>query len=85
MPNTYAVDVRPNFRPKDLNCMQGKGIALGSADWMCDAAAANGYPDHGNARLVFARLQAGDMPPDAAWPQPKLDAYQKWMDDGFMP
>ncbi len=64
MPTTYAADIRPKIRPGDISCMNPRGYSIGDASWMCDAAAGSGYPDHGNARVVYAALAAGDMPPD---------------------
>ena len=83
MLNTYTRDVKPNFRPMDVSCMARKGVQLDSADWMCAPAAGNGFADHGNARHVFERLSDGSMPPDGGWDAAKLDAYSKWMTDGF--
>ena len=52
---------------------------------MCDPAAGNGYPDHGNARRVYSALARGVMPPNRRWPQDWLDIFQSWMTDGFNP
>lgn len=85
MPKTYADDIRPKIRQKDVNCMTPRGYAIGDVEWMCDAAASHGFDDHGNARTVFDQLSQGFMPPDGAWPQDWLDTYQAWMTDGFQP
>jgi hypothetical protein len=82
---TYAADVAPKFRPKDVACMARALVRLNEADWMCSDAATFGYPDHGNARVVFAKLSAGSMPPDGAWPSDWTETYRAWMDDGFQP
>jgi hypothetical protein len=85
MATTYAADIAPKFRPKDIACMAAFDVRLDDAAWMCGAAPSFGHPDHGNAREVFARLSEGSMPPDAAWPTPWTDAYRAWMDGGFLP
>jgi hypothetical protein len=83
MAKTFILDVLPLFRSGDVSCMTPMGIKLGDPDWMCDASPGNGFPDHGNARAVFAVLSRGSMPPDRPWSQTQLDAYQQWMRDGF--
>jgi hypothetical protein len=85
MPATFGADIRPLFRGQDIACMGRAGVRLDDAAWMCDAAAGHGFADHGNARIVHARLAAGNMPPDGAWPADRLAAYQQWMSDGFQP
>jgi hypothetical protein len=85
MTTGYADDILPLFRQIDINCMTSKGVHLGDAQWMCNAAAGGGFDDHGNARRVFAALSAGFMPPGNRWPQDWLDIYSNWMTDGFQP
>jgi len=82
---TYTADIAPKFRPKDIGCMTQHRIRLGDSAWMCSPAAAHGFADHGNARVVFGQLSAGSMPPDGAWPQDWIDTYQAWMSGGFEP
>ena len=83
MATTFTTKILPLFRRRDIGCMAQRGILIGSADWMCDPAATNNYPDHGNARRVYTALTRGIMPPDGKWPQDRLDTFQKWMDEGF--
>jgi hypothetical protein len=85
MAATFAGDIAPKFRPKDIGCMTPHGIRLGDTAWMCSAAASFGFDDHGNARVVFAQLSEGSMPPDGAWPKDWVDTYQAWIDGGFQP
>ena len=40
---TYAADIRPLFRERDLACMSPHDVQLDQVDWMCDAAAQHGY------------------------------------------
>jgi hypothetical protein len=75
-PLTYAHDIRPLFRDRDIACMTPRRIKLGDPTWMCVAA---------NAQRVFDVLQAGVMPPDGKWPDDKLTIFKNWMDTGLHP
>lgn len=85
MAMSFATGIFPLFRPADIACMAPRGVLIGSVDWMCDPAAAGGYPDHGNARRVFAALAQGVMPPNGKWSHEWLDTYERWMTGGFNP
>lgn len=85
MATSFAAEILPLFKPGDIGCMAPRGILIGSAEWMCDPAAANGFADHGNARRVYSALSRGVMPPNRPWPQESLDIFQRWMTDGFNP
>jgi hypothetical protein len=85
MPRSYAADIRPKFRETDIACMTPRRILVDSATWMCDPSGQFGYDDHGNARVVLERLQAGDMPPDAPWSPEWVATFEAWMSDGFRP
>lgn len=85
MPVTYAQDIQPKIRPKDIRCMTARGYLIGDSQWMCDPAPGNGFGDHGNARLVHSVLSEGRMPPDAPWPPDWIAAYQSWIDGSFLP
>src|SRR5688500_4161706 len=80
---TYVDTIRPKFRNVDIACMAPRGVKLSDATWMCDPAGNHGYPDHGNARRVYAELCRGAMPPGHKWSQDWLDEYQNWMTGGF--
>ena len=56
MATSFATDILPLFKPRDIGCMAPRGVLVASANWMCDPAAGNGYPDHGNARRVYSAL-----------------------------
>lgn len=60
------------------------GVKLDDAEWMCAPDASRGFSDHGNARSVFATLAAGSMPPDAAWPLSRLQAYEQRIQNGVL-
>lgn len=81
----FTKDILPMFRTGDIGCMTPKGVHIGDAQWMCDPGANHGFPDHGNARRVYAALSRGFMPPDGKWAQDRLDIYSRWMTDGFQP
>ena len=85
MTTGFAKDILPLFRPGDVRCMTAKGIRLGDAAWMCDAASHHGFGDHGNARRVYAALSAGFMPPGEPWSRDWLELYSAWMNGGFHP
>jgi hypothetical protein len=70
---SFAVDIRPLFREEDIECMQGMGVDLGDAAWMCVPA---------NAQSVYERVADGSMPPDEAWSQEKVSLFKSWMDAG---
>lgn len=80
---TFAKDILPLFRPKDINCMANFGVSLDDANYMCDATGDAAYADHANAREVFSKLSSGAMPPDGAWPAARVAIFQQWMADGF--
>jgi hypothetical protein len=82
---SFAEDILPLFKPGDIGCMAPRGVLLGSADWMCDPAAGDQYPDHDHARRVHAALSTGIMPPGRPWPQSSIDLFESWMADGFNP
>lgn len=70
---SFAGDIRPLFREEDIECMQGMGVDLGEAAWMCVPA---------NAQSVYERVADGSMPPDDAWPAEKVSLFKRWMDAG---
>jgi hypothetical protein len=53
---------------------------------MSDGAGDGAYPDHANARHVYAKLTGDEMPPGGPfWPQDRLLLFKDWMDGGFQP
>lgn len=87
MPKSYATDILPLFRDRDLACMARREVMLEDPAFMCAPAGDAHFPDHANARQVFARLtdEMRPMPPDGRWPRSQIDAYADWMADGFQP
>jgi hypothetical protein len=38
-----------------------------------------------NAPAIYARLAAGSMPCDGAWPAEQVARFQQWMNEGYNP
>ena len=90
MPVSFDADIKPLFRPRDINCMNGHGVRLANYGFMADPAGDENYPDHAHARKVFCFLSAGACAPRMPlggpyWSDAQLTLYQQWMDDGFLP
>ena len=75
-PVSFSTDIRPLFRPIDVNHMA----------WFCDLSKYEDVRD--KARDILDRLkgQGGvPMPPPTAggpWNAAKIGLFQKWIDDG---
>jgi hypothetical protein len=80
-----AKDILPVVRPGDMSRMTPKAVRLGDAQWMSDAAASDGFEDHGSARRVFAARSSGFMLPGHKWSADWLNVYSNWMADGLRP
>ena len=71
---SFAVDIRPLFRDKDVSAMKGAGLDLSS------------YEDvKKRARDIYARLGAKEMPCDGPWKEDRLQKLKQWMDSGMQP
>jgi hypothetical protein len=66
----YERDIRPLFREKDINSMS-PAFNLASYD---DVRA--------NADKILAKLAAGSMPCDGAWPPDRIALFRSWVDAG---
>lgn len=72
---SFATDIRPLFRHKDITSMQAAaGFDLSSYD---DVS--------GRADGILARLKAGEMPCDGAWPPTQVQLFADWIGDGKQP
>jgi hypothetical protein len=70
---TYARDIRPLFRDRDVSSMSS----------VFDLAS---YDDvRTNAESIYERLADGTMPCDGAWPAEDVQRFRTWIDDGFAP
>ena len=68
---SFARDIRPQFRAKDIQSMSS-AFDLGSYD---DVKA--------HAEEIYERLADGTMPCDGAWPAERVAAFKQWMDEGY--
>ena len=89
MTNSFAADVLPLFRSKDILCMGNMDIRLNEYQYMSDATGDSSHIDHANARHVLGHLSGDElpkMPPGGpAWSQEKLDTLKGWIDAGCAP
>jgi hypothetical protein len=70
---SFAEDIKPLFRPRDVNVMR----AIGGFDL-------HDYDDvKTNVDKIFARLSDGTMPCDGPWPQSDIELFKSWMDAGM--
>ena len=62
---TFLADIRPLFRDKDIDCMR----TFGGFDL-------SKYEDVWQfAQEILAKLEAGTMPPDGAWPPERIATF----------
>ena len=69
----FAAEIKPLFRPKDIQSMR-RHFDLGSYE---DVSA--------HADRILARLMAGTMPCDGAWPPQWLEVFERWVRGGKLP
>lgn len=70
---SFAEDIKPLFRPLDVNVMR----AIGGFDL-------HDYDDvKAKAQKILDRLEDGSMPCDGAWPLADIDLFKQWMDKGM--
>ena len=71
---SFATDIRPLFRDKDIKAMKPVGIDLSS------------YADvKKRAQDIYARLSAKGMPCDQPWSDSHLQMLKEWMQGGMAP
>ncbi|HVP81125.1 MAG TPA: hypothetical protein VMV04_24815 [Thermodesulfobacteriota bacterium] len=71
---SFASDIRPLFRDKDIKAMKPMGIDLSS------------YEDvKKHIRDIYARLSAKGMPCDEPWSDGHLQKLKEWMQSGMAP
>jgi hypothetical protein len=72
---SFATDIRPLFRQMDINAMKtAAGFDLSSYDDVSE-----------RAEGIFARLKAGEMPCDHAWPPARVQLFAEWIGSGKQP
>ena len=70
---SFAKDIRPWFRDKDIASMQ-RVANFNLSD----------YEDvRERASQIYERLAQGSMPCDGAWPKENLAKFKHWIDDGM--
>ena len=72
-PTSFAKDIRPLFRAKDINAMR-KAFDLSSYDDV-----------RSNADAILGQVSAGSMPCDGPWPQDQVDLLRRWVEEGMKP
>jgi hypothetical protein len=72
-PVQFATQIKPLFRPKDRQSMRSH-FDLGSYE---DVSA--------HADRILARLRAGTMPCDGAWPPQQIGVFERWVLGGKLP
>jgi hypothetical protein len=66
----FETEIKPLFREHDRDSMI-RTFDLWSHDDVSQ-----------HADAIFARLRAGDMPCDGAWPQEQVDLFRIWAESG---
>jgi hypothetical protein len=67
---TWENPIKSFFRPFDIDSMKDNGIDLSSYQDVKD-----------NAKHIYERTSAGDMPCDEPWPADRVATFQQWKDD----
>jgi len=70
---SYAQDIRPLFRDRDIKSM-AFAFDLSSYDDV-----------RTNGEAIYGRLAAGTMPCDGAWPDEDVQRFRSWLDNGALP
>jgi hypothetical protein len=67
---SFEADVKPRFREGDRQSMQSHFDL-----WSYDDVSRH-------ADAILSRVQDGTMPCDGAWPQAKVELFQRWAESG---
>ena len=67
---SFEQDIRPLFRPQDVNAM----------DWAFDLSSYDDVKEY--AEDIYDRLANGTMPCDRAWPAGQVQLFRAWIDAG---
>ena len=71
---SFAADIRPLFRPFDVESMKPAGLDLSSYDEVKK-----------HAQAIYARLSAKQMPCDGSWSDSQMQKFKKWMEGAMEP
>ena len=69
-PLSFETHVKPLFRERDRRSME----------FAFDLWSHDDVSEHADA--ILARLQAGTMPCDGAWPEAQVDLFRRWTQSG---
>jgi hypothetical protein len=72
-PVSFERQIGPMFRQRDRQSMK----------FVFDLGAYDDVKKHADA--ILERLRDGSMPCDGAWPQERIDAFQRWVNSGKAP
>jgi len=70
---SFARDIRPLFRDRDIQSMRS----------LFDLASYEDVRTH--AEAIYATLAAGQMPCDGAWADEDVQRFRSWLDTGALP
>jgi len=70
---SFAKDIRPLFREKDINSMK-KAFDLSRYDDV-----------RSHADAILKQVSAGTMPCDGPWPPAQVDLFRRWIEEGLKP
>jgi hypothetical protein len=70
---SFEADIRPLFRPKDLEEMS----------WAFDLSSHEEVKN--NAEAIYERLAEGSMPCDGPWDDRQVQLFRDWIDGGAVP
>lgn len=70
---SFDRDIKPLFRETDRSRME----------WAFDLWDHEDVKE--NAPGILGRLQDGDMPCDAPWPEDQIDMFRRWVEEGMAP
>ncbi len=71
---SFAADIRPLFRPFDVESMKPAGLDLSSYEEVKK-----------RAQAIYTRLSAKQMPCDGPWSDNHLQKFKEWMEGGMEP
>lgn len=70
---SFAQDIRPLFRDKDVQEMR----------YAFDLRNYDEVKSH--AQAIYDRLRDGSMPCDGVWAEDRIALFRQWMEDGHVP
>jgi hypothetical protein len=78
---SFAKDIKPLFRPIDIQHMNSFGVLLDDYAYMSDATG-----NHAHAQGVYDTLASQSMPPGGPfWTAAQLTLFTDWMKGGCQP